>query len=39
MPAYNGIMGNLTFDSNGDPLGNDIFISKQIKDGKLVELK
>jgi ABC-type branched-subunit amino acid transport system substrate-binding protein len=39
MPAYNGIMGNLTFDKNGDPVGNDVFIAKQIKNGTLVELK
>lgn len=39
MPTYTGITGNLSFDKNGDPVGNNVFVIKQIQDGKLVELK
>ncbi len=39
MPSYTGIAGNITFDNNGDAQGTDVFILKQIKNGKLESVK
>jgi len=36
MPAYSGITGNITFDKNGDPLGNNLFIEEQVQNQALV---
>lgn len=38
MPAYTGITGNLTLDKNGDPVGNNLFVVKQVQNGKLLNL-
>jgi len=33
------VTGNLSFDKNGDPIGNDVYYLREVADNKLVDLK
>jgi len=39
MPSRSSVTGNLSFDKNGDPIGNDVYYVRQIVDNKLIDLK
>lgn len=39
MKPYSGIVGNISFDSNGDPEGINAYIVKQIQSGQIVDYK
>jgi branched-chain amino acid transport system substrate-binding protein len=39
MKHYVGVIGNISFDTNGDPVGINSYIVKQIKDGHIVDYK
>lgn len=37
MKPYSGILGNISFDKNGDPLGINAYVIKQIQNGEIVD--
>jgi branched-chain amino acid transport system substrate-binding protein len=39
MPSRPSVTGNLSFDQNGDPIGNDVYYLREVVDNKLVDLK
>jgi branched-chain amino acid transport system substrate-binding protein len=39
MQSRPSVTGNLSFDRNGDPIGNDVYYLREVVDNKLVDLK